>query len=197
MNYQLETDKYIAALCEKREPLALHSCCAVCSSYVIDYLSAYFDITVFYCNPNIFPRGEYEKRKSEQQRLIREAAFASPVAFFEDEYDREPWLCAVRGLEHEPEGGARCEKCFEFRLTRTAGFAAAQGIPLFCSTLTVSPHKDAQKVNEAGLAAAAAAGIRWLPSDFKKRDGFLKSNRLADKYGIYRQSYCGCEFAMP
>ncbi len=195
VNYQLEMEARIAALGEDVPALALHSCCAVCSSSVLETLARHFRVTVYYCNPNIFPRAEYEKRKAEQIRLIQTVAYPHPVDFAEDPYEHALFLEAARGLEAEPEGGARCASCFALRLDRTAAFAAARGIGLVASTLTVSPHKSAPLVNAAGEAAAAAHGVAWLPADFKKKNGYLRATRLARELSLYRQDYCGCEFA--
>ncbi|MEA5050824.1 MAG: epoxyqueuosine reductase QueH [Oscillospiraceae bacterium] len=175
--------------------IALHSCCAVCASHVVTLLAEHFDVTVVYYNPNIFPRAEYEKRKAEQIRILGEMPFARPVGYVDFDYDHGEFLACAAGLEGAPEGGARCERCFELRLGRTAAFAAAGGFDFFCSTLTVSPHKDADAVNRVGAALAERYNVPWLWSDFKKRDGYLRSTRFAEEYKIYRQSYCGCEFA--
>ena len=196
MNYDALMQSEISALGGRIPRLVLHSCCAVCSSSVIERLSPFFDITVLYYNPNIWPRDEYELRRSEQQRLIRETSYPNPVAYVDLDYDHGEFLTAAAGLEHEPEGGARCIKCFDLRLGRTARFAADEGAEFFCSTLTVSPHKNAVSVNESGERAAENFGVGWLHCDFKKRDGYLRSTRLAAEYNIYRQSYCGCEFAL-
>ena len=195
MNYQLALDHLLAQLPAEPPELVLHSCCAVCSSYVLEYLARYFRLTVFYSNSNIWPRSEYEHRKSEQIRLIETAKYPNPVRYAEDEYDHLAYLDAVRGLESEPEGGARCAKCFELRLERTAAFAERAGIARIATTLTVSPHKNAAVINEVGQNVAARRGLLWLPSDFKKRSGYLRATRLADEFALYRQNYCGCEFA--
>ncbi|MEA4911084.1 MAG: epoxyqueuosine reductase QueH [Oscillospiraceae bacterium] len=175
--------------------VALHSCCAVCSSQVVTLLSQYFDVTVVYYNPNIFPRAEYEKRKAEQRRILTEMPFPRPVGYVDCDYDHGEFLACAAGLEHEPEGGARCARCFRLRLEKAAAYAAENGFDYFCSTLTVSPHKDADAVNAAGAALADRYNVPWLFSDFKKRDGYLRATQLARQYDIYRQSYCGCEFA--
>ena len=194
VDYQRAMEARIAALGGEIPALALHSCCAVCSSSVLETLSRHFRVTVFYCNPNIFPREEYEKRKAEQIRLIRSVVYPNPVDFTEDPYEHALFLEASRGLEGEPEGGARCARCFALRLGRTAAFAAARGIGLVASTLTVSPHKNAALVNAAGEAAAREHGLEWLPADFKKKNGYLRSTRIARELGLYRQRTCGCEF---
>ena len=190
-NYQAELDNYIKALADKPR-LALHSCCAPCSSYVLEYLTEFFNVTLFYHNPNVHPRAEYEKRLSEQRRICE--VFGVPLV--ECDYDPADFFSAVRGLENEPEGGARCEKCFELRLRHTARLAAEQGIPLLCTTLTISPHKNAPLINAVGERAAAEYGLEWLPCDFKKRGGYQRSIELCRQYDVYRQHYCGCVYSI-
>lgn len=193
VNYRLLMEKRIETLAGQRPALVLHSCCAVCLSSVLETLEPHFRVTVLCCNPNIAPQEEYEKRREEQKRLL--ALTGSDAVFAEVPYDHDAFLRAVRGLEGEPEGGARCARCFAVRLDAAARYARDNGIGFVCSTLTVSPHKNAEAVNCAGDAAAQAFGVEWLPADFKKKDGFLRSTRLAQQYGLYRQDYCGCEFA--
>lgn len=195
MDFEREFQKQLSGLNESTPKLALHSCCAVCSSSVLERLSPYFCVTVVYYNPNITPRGEYERRKSEQIRIINTLEWPNPVSYVDFDYDHGEFLAAAAGYENEPEGGARCARCFALRLERTALYAREHSVPYICSTLTVSPHKSAAAVNAAGEAAVLAHGLNWLYSDFKKKDGYLRSVRLAEQYGIYRQSYCGCEFA--
>ncbi len=177
---------------ERRPTLLLHSCCAPCSSYCLEYLSRYFDITVFYYNPNITEEAEYEHRVGEQRRLTEE--FES-VSFREGPYDRERFFKAARGLEAAPEGGERCARCFALRLSRTAREAAAGEYDYFTTTLSISPMKDAQKLNEIGSRMAKAFGSRWLPADFKKRNGYKRSVELSAQYNLYRQNYCGCVYS--
>lgn len=197
MNYQKELDKLITKLtAEGKCPrLLLHSCCAPCSSYVLEYLSGYFEITVFYYNPNIYPESEYTKRILEQQTLIGEMNFHNPVSFAAGTYDREEFLRTVKGLEHLKEGGERCMKCYELRLREAAKLAAQGGFDYFTTTLSISPHKNADKLNEIGNRLAAEYGVSYLPSDFKKKNGYKRSIELSKKYGLYRQDYCGCEFS--
>ena len=195
MNFELEFQSRLSALGESVPELALHSCCAVCSSSVLERLAGHFRVTVVYYNPNIFPLEEYELRKAEQIRIIDTLEWPNPVSYVDFAYDHGEFLAAAAGYESESEGGARCERCFALRLERTARYASENKIPYICSTLTVSPHKSAAAVNAAGEAAALAHGVSWLYSDFKKKDGYLRSVRLAEQYDIYRQSYCGCEFA--
>ncbi|MBQ9412353.1 MAG: epoxyqueuosine reductase QueH [Oscillospiraceae bacterium] len=193
-NYQLETDRVLAELggAEKTKPaLLLHSCCGPCSTYVLEYLTGFFDVTVLYYNPNIQPEAEYEKRLYWQREVLRHI----PAKILECSYDGAAFTAAARGLEGEPEGGARCTACFLLRMEETARRAAAGGFDWFCTTLTVSPHKDQERINAIGFALAERYGVRWLPSDFKKRNGYLRSIRLAKEYGLYRQDWCGCAYS--
>ncbi len=177
----------------RRPTLLLHSCCAPCSSSVLERLTADFDVTVLYYNPNIYPAEEFEKRLAEQKKLLTQ--MPAGVSFLESEYAPEEFFAAVRGLEQEPEGGARCAVCFRQRLERCAELAAKHGFDFFTTTLTVSPLKDAELLNRIGQDAAEKYGTRFFPSDFKKRDGYLRSLRLSEEYGLYRQNYCGCIFS--
>lgn len=197
VNYQLQTDRVIESVLngETGKKLLLHACCAPCSSYVLEYLNKFFDITVFFCNPNITDYGEYVKRRDELYRLCKIAPFCEGVRIAEDSITSQRYLEYVSGLENEPEGGARCEKCFEFRLSRTAEYAAANGFDMFATTLTVSPHKNADVINGIGEKEAKRCGVSYLPSDFKKRGGYQRSTVLSKEYGIYRQRYCGCVFS--
>lgn len=198
INYQKELDKLLKKLEEeKRTPtLLLHSCCAPCSSYVLEYLSDYFKITVFYYNPNIYPESEYTKRIVEQQKLIRDMRFRNPVSFLAGKYEKERFYALARGLEDVKEGGARCMKCYELRLEETAEMAAEGGFEYFTTTLSISPMKNAQKLNEIGQRIGAKYGMKYLLSDFKKKNGYKRSVELSGVYGLYRQDYCGCEFSM-
>ena len=172
--------------------LLLHSCCGPCSSRCLETLKEKFAITVLYYNPNITDRAEYEKRKSEQIRLLRETGWAD---FLDSDYDPERFFAAAKGLEGEQEGGARCYRCYGLRLAKTARVAAEQGFAFFCTTLSVSPHKNAQWINELGERFEREYGVRWLYSDFKKQNGYLRSVELAKEYHLYRQNYCGCVFS--
>ena len=183
--------------------LLLHSCCAPCSSSVLEQLSRHFGVTVLYYNPNIYPREEYAFRKEEQQRFIREYPFVNPVDFLDAEYEPAQFYEVVKGLEQEPERGGRCTVCYRLRLRRTAREAARGGFSYFATTLTLSPLKDAVRLNRIGAEEAAllreemgAAAPRWLPSDFKKRNGYLRSIEISKACGMYRQEYCGCEFSI-
>lgn len=172
--------------------LLLHSCCAPCSSHCLSELSPQIGVTVLYYNPNLDCAEEYEKRKREQIRFLRETGLAD---FLDCDYASEDYISAVRGLEEEKEGGARCAVCFRLRLDRTAREAKARGFDYFATTLTVSPLKNARLINEIGFAVAEEVGVKYLPSDFKKRGGYLHSVRLSEEYGLYRQDYCGCAFS--
>lgn len=197
INYQKELDKLIAALQhdENRPTLFLHSCCAPCSSYVLEYLSEFFDITVFYYNPNIFPDSEYEKRVKEQEVLIQTMDLKSPVRFLAGNYDKARFYQMAKGLEEVKEGGSRCFACYELRLRETAEKAKEMGYDYFTTTLSISPLKNSQKLNEIGQRIAKEYGLNYLVSDFKKKNGYKRSVELSEIYGLYRQDYCGCEFS--
>lgn len=196
-NYQKELDKKIELIVsEKKVPrLFLHSCCAPCSSYVLEYLSGYFQITVFYYNPNIFPEEEYRKRVEEQKEFIRQYPAKYPISFVEGEFEPAAFYAAVRGLEKEPEGGKRCEACFGLRLQKTAQMARKAKADFFATTLTISPMKDASLLNSIGQRLGEEYGVAWLFSDFKKKGGYQRSVELSREYGMYRQDYCGCVFS--
>lgn len=198
INYQKELDKLIDHLQkeEKVPTLLLHSCCAPCSSYVLEYLSSYFKITVLYYNPNIYPESEYSKRIIEQQTLIGEMDIKYPVQFIAGGYDKEKFYEMAKGLEEVKEGGVRCFKCYELRLRETAEIAKEGGYDYFTTTLSISPLKNAAKLNEIGLKLAEEYGVSYLTSDFKKKNGYKRSVELSAQYGLYRQDYCGCEFSM-
>lgn len=191
-NYDKRMQAVIAALGEKRPRLLLHSCCGPCSSAVIERLAPHFDLTVYYYNPNIAPEEEYRRRLAVQRELVEKLGRAVLV---EGEYEPAVFLAAVRGLEGEPEGGARCTECFRLRLEATARRAAEGGFDYFCTTLTVSPHKDAARINAISEALAEHYGVAALPADFKKREGYKRSIELSRQYGLYRQNYCGCPFS--
>lgn len=197
INYQKELDKVINEIknCDNVPTLFLHSCCAPCSSYVLEYLSNYFEITVFYYNPNIYPKEEYEKRVAEQKRLIETMPVKNKVSFMEIGYDSNEFFQAVKGLENIPEGGERCFKCYRLRLERTAQLAAENGFDFFTTTLSISPYKNAQKLNEISAELGVVYNVKALPSDFKKREGYKRSIQLSAEYGLYRQDYCGCIFS--
>ncbi len=193
-NYQKKLDKLISEL-DYTPSLLLHSCCAPCSSYCLEYLSQYFSITVLYYNPNIAPEQEFYKRAAEQQRLVSEMSFANPVTVVVDDYDSNEFYSAVKGLENVPEGGERCFACYRLRLERAAEYAAQQGFDYFCSTLSISPLKNAAKLNEIGEELSELYPVKHLPSDFKKRNGYKRSIELSHEHDLYRQNYCGCVFS--
>lgn len=196
-NYQRELEAVIKENESKsRVPrLLLHSCCAPCSSYVLEYLSDYFEITVFYYNPNISPAEEYEKRAAEQQHLIRELPAKHPIHLVVGAYEPERFYAVSRGLEQVPEGGERCFRCFRLRLEEAAKMATEGGFDYFATTLTISPLKNAQKLNEIGEELSELYKVEHLPSDFKKKNGYKRSVELSALYGLYRQNYCGCVFS--
>ena len=197
-NYQRELEKIIAENeASGRHPkLLLHVCCAPCSSWCLEFLNRYFEITVFFYNPNIDDPEEYRKRAEEEKRLLREMPSAAGVRFLEGRYDPEAWRARVRGHEADPEGGDRCGICFALRLREAAETARCLGFDCFTTTLTISPMKDAARLNEIGEKAGAAAGVPFLPSDFKKKNGYHRSVELSRIYHLYRQDYCGCSFSM-
>ncbi len=195
MNYQKELDKLIENLNNKIPTLLLHSCCAPCSSYVLEYLSEFFDITVLYYNPNISPLEEYEKRKAEQIRLIKEKAWKNPVKFMDCDYDGEKFDKISKGLENEPEGGARCRACFALRLEETARLAKKNNFDYFVTTLSISPLKNAEVLNNIGNTLSEKYGIKYLPSDFKKKEGYKRSIELSKEFNLYRQNFCGCKYS--
>lgn len=196
-NYQRELDEII----EKNKALSvvprllLHSCCAPCSSYVLEYLSRYFSITVLYYNPNISSKEEYTLRFAEQKRLIEQMPIVNPVSLLEGEYKPEEFYALAKGLENCPERGARCHKCYRQRLDYTAKLAARSGFDYFATTLTLSPLKDAQVLNAIGEELSAEYGVKYLVSDFKKRGGYQRSIELSKEYSLYRQNFCGCVYS--
>lgn len=196
-NYQLTLDGIIRRheAAGETPTLLLHSCCAPCSSYTLEYLACHFRITLLYYNPNISPESEYTRRIEEQRRLIAELPVRHKVSFMAGRYDPREFFDAVRGLEKEPEGGARCGVCFRLRLTEAAREAAAIGAEYFSTTLTISPLKNADRINAIGREVAEEAGVKFLPADLKKRGGYLRSIQLSREYGLYRQNYCGCVFS--
>jgi len=196
-NYQKELENIIEAINNQEmiPKLFLHSCCAPCSSYVLEYLSDYFEITLFYYNPNIFQEEEYFKRIREQERLIRHMPVRNPVHFTQGKYEPEAFFGIARGLEDVKEGGERCFRCYELRMREAALQAKARAFDYFTTTLSISPLKNAAKINEIGEAIGREIGIPYLPSDFKKKNGYKRSLELSKAYGLYRQDYCGCMFS--
>ena len=195
-NFQKELDALIQNIPEGTVPsLFLHSCCAPCSSYVLEYLSNYFRITDYYYNPNIQPQEEYRRRTQELSRLIRQQPHRYPVTFVEGPYEPEKFFEAVSGLEDIPEGGERCFACYELRMRESARLAGEGGFDYFTTTLSISPLKNAAKINEIGERLSEQYGVKHLPSDFKKKNGYKRSVELSAEYGLYRQDYCGCVFS--
>ncbi|MDE7192955.1 MAG: epoxyqueuosine reductase QueH [Oscillospiraceae bacterium] len=194
INYQKRLDKLLETL-ERTPTLLMHSCCAPCSSYCIEYLSQFFSITLLYYNPNISPAEEFAKRSAELERLVREMPVKNPVKAVIDRYDPTRFLNAVNGLENAPEGGERCFICYRLRLERAAQYASEHGFDYFCSTLSISPRKNCDKLNSIGEELSEIYSVKHLPNDFKKRNGFKRSVELSEQYGLYRQNYCGCAFS--
>lgn len=194
INYQLETDRIIKSL-DHVPTLLLHACCAPCSSYVLEYLTEYFSVTVYFYNPNITENSEYEKRKNELKRLIKEKPFSNPVKMIDGDYSPEVFFNMSKGFEDCPEGSERCFLCYEQRMRSTAQLAKELNFEYFCTTLSVSPHKNAVKLNEIGALLSDEFGVPYLFSDFKKRGGYKRSIELSRQYGLYRQNYCGCIFS--
>jgi hypothetical protein len=196
INYQKKLDELINGISEGTVPrLLLHSCCAPCSSYTLEYLSQYFDITVLYYNPNISPRSEFDKRAVEQARLIAELPAQHKVKLVVSDYDYTEFLDIARGYEGCQEGGERCFRCYRMRLEKTAEKAKAEGFDYFCTTLSISPLKDSQIINKIGYETAEKYGVKWLPSDFKKKEGYKRSIELSREYNLYRQNFCGCAYS--
>ena len=197
MNYQKKLDELIERLKKEGEKptLLLHACCAPCSSYCLEYLSKHFDITVLFYNPNIETEGDYNKRVSELVRFIDECRSIEGVKLEILDYDNSEFYELVEGMEDEKEGGVRCFKCYELRLKKTAEFAKEKHFKYITTTLTISPHKNSEKINEIGVRVADEYGIKYLLSDFKKNDGFKRSLELSKEYDLYRQNFCGCEFS--
>ena len=196
-NFFRKFDKIVEGFGEKKPRLLLHSCCGPCSSSVIELLTKHFDVTVLWYNPNLWPESEYEKRLETQKKLISclaEDGAASQLTVLP--WRSEDYFSRIKGLENEPEEGGRCLECFRIRLEETARIAAERGFDWFCTTLTVSSRKDAVAINAIGRAAAEKYGVNWLPSEFKKREGNHRSIILSEKYGLYRQEYCGCVFSL-
>lgn len=196
-NFQKEMDKLTAKLSAQGivPTLLLHSCCAPCSSYVLEYLSEYFSINVLYYNPNISKKEEYTLRLEEQRKLIEAMNFKNPVTLTEGEWDTGSFFEIAKGLEACPERGERCKKCYRLRLEYTAKKASELGADFFATTLTLSPLKDAKVLNETGEELSEKYGVKYLASDFKKREGYKRSLQLSKEYGLYRQNFCGCIYS--
>lgn len=195
INYQKKLEETLQTLKGRRPVLLLHACCAPCSSYVLEYLSGLFDIRLFYYNPNIAPAEEYERRLCEVHRLVDDMGLQDAVAVTDGAYEPEKFETLAAGLEDEPEGGARCARCFRLRLSAAAKEAKRIGAEFFTTTLSISPHKDAALLCAVGEEMGRKYDIRYLYSDFKKRDGYRRSIELSRQYGLYRQDYCGCVYS--
>ena len=195
-NYSVKCENILNNLDGKKK-LLLHSCCGPCSSYVISYLTNYFDITILYYNPNIYPYDEYLKRKQEQIKLINEIDCSNNLDIMDCDYDNDLYEKCIIGLENEPERGNRCMVCYNLRMEKTAKMAKECNYDYFCTTLSVSPYKNSEWINEIGETLQNKYNINWLYSDFKKKDGYKQSILLSKKYNLYRQDYCGCIYSKP
>lgn len=194
-NYQREMVRIIEKQGDARPRLLLHVCCGPCSSSVLERLVAHFDLTLLWYNPNIYPEAEFIRRRETLEKLVADMGLADRVHFLFEDHRSAEYYERARGLEDEPEGGRRCTECFRLRLEETAKLARERGFDFFCTTLTLSRHKDAVRINALAEEIAAREGVRWLPSDFKKQDGENRSIELCEKYNVYRQLYCGCEYS--
>lgn len=196
INYQKKLNELIKNIDSKNLPrLLLHGCCAPCSSYVLEYLSEYFSITLFFYNPNISSFEEFMKRETEVKRLIKSLPVKNKITFVGTQWENEAFEDGAKGYENIPEGGERCFRCYELRLRKAAEYAKNNGFDYFTTTLTISPLKNSQKLNEIGERVGKEIGIKHLPSDFKKKEGYKRSIELSRKYNLYRQNYCGCKYS--
>ncbi len=195
-NYSAEMEQIAASAGGKKPSVLLHSCCGPCSSSVLERLTADFEVTILWYNPNLFPEAEYARRLDTLRELLGKNGMKERVQVLAEPWRSEEYTGRVKGLENEPEGGKRCEQCFQLRLSETARIAAEKGFDYFCTTLTVSRYKNVPLINELGEAVGRIAGVKWLPSDFKKQGGEQRSQELSREYGLYRQDYCGCEFSL-
>ena len=196
INYQLELEKTLKQIKDTKPKLLLHVCCAPCSSYVLTYLCDYFDITILYYNPNISPIEEYEKRLNEAKRLIKELNKEN-IHIMECNYENEEFEKIAKGLEDAPEGGIRCRKCYKLRIEKAAKYAKENNFDYFTTTLTISPLKNSQVLNGIGKELEEKYNVKYLYSDFKKKEGYKTSIILSKKYNLYRQNYCGCIYSKP
>lgn len=195
MNYQIELEHILDINKGKTPSLLLHSCCGPCSTYVLEYLSKYFDITVYYYNPNMDTVDEFKKRLTEQIKVINKLPSTNPIKLIEGNYDNQKYLDYIKGLESDLEGGSRCHKCYYLRLDETAKLAKDKNFDYFCTTLTVSPYKNAKVINEIGSKLENIYNVSYLYSDFKKKEGYKRSIELSKEFDLYRQNYCGCIFS--
>jgi len=196
MNYQLEMENIINKLENTRPKLLLHACCGPCSSYVIELLNKYFDITIYYYNPNIYPEEEYIRRKDELKDFINKFKVANDIKIIEENYNVYEYYDAVRGYESLEEGSTRCFICYELRLTKAVEYARKHNFDYFTTTLSISPYKNSKKLNEIGRKLENKYNVKYLYSDFKKKNGYKRSLELSKEYNLYRQDYCGCEFSI-
>ena len=195
-NYSRELDKIIKARGGERPRVLLHACCGPCSTSVLEFLTQHFDVTVYWYNPNLYPESEFDKRQATLNEVIEKMQLSGQVKVIAEPWRNEEYEAAAAGLENEPEGGRRCAACFRLRLSETAKMAKALGFDYFGTTLTVSRYKNAKLINAIGEQVAAETGAVWLPSDFKKKNGEMRSGQLAKELGIYRQNYCGCRYSL-
>lgn len=195
-NYSLLLEKELSEILSRniKPRLLMQSCCAPCSSYVLEYIAKYFDLTLFFFNPNISPENEFKVRLEELKKFVNRAGYDN-VKINVPDYDSSEFFSAVRGMEDFPEGGERCRVCYELRLRKTAEVAKNGGYEYFCTTLSISPHKNAMWINEIGLSLEKEYGVKWLYSDFKKKNGYKRSIELSREYELYRQNYCGCIYS--
>ena len=194
MNYQKELEKIIEKLdLNSRPKLLLHACCGPCSSYVVEYLSKYFDITIYYYNPNIYPKEEYTRRLNELKKFM--GIFNNNIKIIEEIYNEEDYNSAVKNLEHLGEKSIRCYNCYEFRMDKAAKYAKENNYDYFTTTLSISPHKNSKWINEIGSILEQKYNIKYLYSDFKKKEGYKRSLELSKEYNLYRQDYCGCKYS--
>ena len=195
MNYQLLMEQIIKKEEGNRPKLLLHVCCAPCSSYVLETLSKYFKITILYYNPNIYPYEEFAKRYKETEKLIKQMPGCDDVKIIDVGYDNSEFENLIEGLRNESEGGKRCFKCYELRLRKTAEFAQKNNFDYFTTSLSISPYKNANKLNEIGENLEKEYNIRYLYADFKKKNGYKRSIELSNEYNLYSQDYCGCVYS--
>lgn len=197
MNYQILCEKQIeqAASLPRKPSLLLHACCAPCSSYVLEYLNNHFDITLFFYNPNISPKEEYLHRSEELKRLVKEMPLQNSVDVIVCDYSPEDFFAVSKGRENDAEGGSRCFDCYKARLLKTLQYAVDNEYDYYSTTLSISPHKNAAVINDIGSSISKNTGVKWLYSDFKKKNGYIRSIQLSKQYNLYRQNYCGCIFS--
>ena len=194
MNYQIELEKILKTLDTNNKPkLLLHACCGPCSSYVIEYLSKYFNITIYYYNPNIYPKEEYERRLNELKKFV--SVFNNKVKVVEELYNQKDYDTTVIGLEQLGEKSVRCYRCYQFRMEKAAVYAKENNYDYFTTTLSISPHKNSKWINEIGSILEEKYNIKYLYSDFKKKEGYKRSLELSKEYNLYRQDYCGCKYS--